>query len=124
MRWAALGTVVAALGLGVGAAHGSISTAVVVDDSTASGNPLTVWGHLDSPQDNCLAARTVKLFQDFANHTTKLVGRDRSSRNGVWVTQGEISKLAVGLHVRSTPKTLGRGHHRRTCAGASKAFSI
>jgi hypothetical protein len=124
MRWAALGTVVAALGLGVGAAHGSISTTVVVDDSTASGDPLTVWGHLDSPQHNCLPARTVKLFQDFADHTTELVGRDRTSRNGVWVAQGEISKLAVGLHVRVTPKTLGRGHHRRTCAGASKAFSI
>ena len=119
-----LAAAVALLGIGGGAAQGRVSTTVAIDDSTASGDPLTVWGHLDSPQPRCLAGRTVKLFQDFADHTTKLVGRDRSSRNGVWVAQGDISKLAVGLHVRVTSKTLGHGHRRRTCAGASKVFSV
>jgi hypothetical protein len=119
-----LAAAVALLGAGAGAAQGSVSTGVAIDDSTASGAPLTVWGHLASPEPRCLAGRTVKLFQDFADHTTKLVGRDRSSRNGVWVAQGDISKRAVGLHVRVTSKTLGHGHRRRTCARTSKAFSI
>jgi hypothetical protein len=114
----------ALLGVGVGGAQArSVSTAIVVDDSTASGTPLTVWGHLDSPSKKCLSGRTVKLFEDFANGSSKLVGRDRSSRNGVWVTQGDLTKLAVGEHVHVTSKRVGRRHHRRTCAGASESFS-
>jgi hypothetical protein len=114
----------ALLGVGVGGAQGrSVSTAIVVDDSTATGTPLTVWGHLDSPRKKCLSGRTVKLFEDFANGSSKLVGRDRSSRNGVWVTQGDLTKLAVGEHVRVTSKRVGRPRHRRTCAGGSESFS-
>jgi hypothetical protein len=113
----------ALLGLGTGAANGSIPTRVVADDSTASGTPLTVWGHLDSARRDCLGGRSVRLFQDFADHTSKLVSADRSSRNGVWVAQGDISKLAIGLHVRVREKVLGRGRHRHTCGATSRSLA-
>ncbi len=113
----------AVLGTGVGfAQERSLSTSIVVDDSTATASPLTVWGHVDSPSRRCLAGRTVKLFEDLADGSSKLLGRDRSSRNGVWATKGDLKPGSLGAHVRVAAKRIGGRHRRSTCAGASQAF--
>lgn len=112
------------LGGGVGVAQADLFvTTISIDDSTAS-IPITIWGHLGSPSKKCLAGRTVKVIQEFGDGSSHLLGRDRTSRNGVWAVRGTPSKLAVGERVTVAKKKVGRRHHRQTCLRASEPFGF
>jgi hypothetical protein len=112
------------VGGGVAAAKStSFSTKVVVDGSSGTANAATVIGHLESPKKQCLSGRTVMLYEELSNGSSKLVGTDHSSERGIWAAKGDLAD-AQDERAKVVRKTIGRRHHRQVCKAAALKFFV